>query len=191
MVPNNVHLSSMFGDTQRMVLHPRTASNVSQHQDLDGHFGTRGSSLSLTMLWDVLRRQQQYQKGECRGGIKGNANKVLDHGGKFSSLHAILIDRGQTHHQVPVLASSVNPPLLAVIVIVLLSRCRCSSSPLPTSRARPLVANGLELLSPDVSHFSHLSLSRPVLSLSPSRFLLQLGIPTAMPFPCSQPPGWS
>lgn len=89
------------------------------------------------MLWDVLRRQQQYQKGECRGGIKGNANKVLDHGGKFSSLHAILIDRGQTHHQVPVLASSVNPPLLAVIVIVLLSRCRCSSSPLPTSRARP------------------------------------------------------
>lgn len=35
MVSNDIHLTSVFGDAQRMILHARAAANVPQNQNLD------------------------------------------------------------------------------------------------------------------------------------------------------------
>lgn len=35
MISNDIHLTSVFGDTQRMILHARAAANIPQNENLD------------------------------------------------------------------------------------------------------------------------------------------------------------
>jgi hypothetical protein len=39
LISYNIHPATMFRYTQSMILHPRTASNISENQHLDGDFG--------------------------------------------------------------------------------------------------------------------------------------------------------
>lgn len=45
MVSNHIHSSTMFSYTHSMILHPRTAPNVSENQHLDGDLGLIGGAL--------------------------------------------------------------------------------------------------------------------------------------------------
>lgn len=163
-----------------MILHPRTASYVSQHQDLDSCFWTRRFRLPLflslalsfclspCLARDILRRQQQDQRGERRGHIERDANKVLDHGGRFLHCmplmeHAHIKPINQSQSTLQLLSfSSLSLSLLSLSLSSLSSPERVVVVP-PASRAPPPVSptgSNLELVTPGRLSFSQLSRSK-------------------------------
>ena len=87
MVSDYVDLTASAGDAERVVLHARTATDVSQDEDLGSCFWWRGAILRGGfvfcggVLGAMLRWEHTDEEGHRSGDVERDADDGFDHGG--------------------------------------------------------------------------------------------------------------
>lgn len=82
-IPNDHHLPASVRNAQGMVLHARTAANISQNEDLHAGLGLLRSMLRVRCgrgTWLILGWKKQDKYGNRGGQAEGDVEDRVNHG---------------------------------------------------------------------------------------------------------------
>lgn len=75
MISNELYLSTLFRNADRMVLHARTAANVSENEDLDG-------DPLFRRIGHILGWKEKNQNSKSSRQAEGDVDEGVEHGGR-------------------------------------------------------------------------------------------------------------